>query len=78
MKKQDTEFKFEIVKHIGDISEPNGKGWRTELNLVSFNNNDPKYDIRAWDAEHKKMGKGVTLTADECITLKELLLQEFV
>lgn len=75
--KKEQEFKFEIIKHIGDLTEPNGKGWRTEFNLVSFNGNDAKYDIRSWNETHDKMGKGVALTADECITLKELLMQEF-
>jgi len=58
------EFKYEIKEHIGIISE-NKSGWRKELNLVSWNGADPKYDIRDWAPEHEKMGKGITLTADE-------------
>ena len=65
-------FKFEITKHIGVLSE-SAKGWTKELNLVSWNDRDPKYDIREWDPEHEKMSKGVTLTAEEVETLKELL-----
>ncbi len=63
---------FEITKHIGVLSE-SAKGWTKELNLVSWNDRDPKYDIREWDPEHEKMSKGVTLTAEEVETLKELL-----
>lgn len=63
---------YEITKHIGVLSE-NAKGWTKELNLVSWNNRDPKYDIRDWNLEHEKMSKGITLTEEEIKNLKELL-----
>ncbi len=66
------EINFEIIKSIGILSE-SSKGWTKELNLISWNDRDPKYDIRDWDPEHEKMGKGVTLTEDEMKKLKELL-----
>lgn len=66
------EIKFEIVKEIGVLSE-SAKGWTKELNLVSWNDGAPKYDLRDWDTDHEKMGKGVTLTEDEARKLKELL-----
>lgn len=66
------EIKFEIVKEIGVLSE-RAKGWTKELNLVSWNDGAPKYDLRDWDPDHEKMGKGVTLTEDEVRKLKELL-----
>jgi len=66
------EIKYEITKTIGALSE-NNKGWIKELNLVSWNDRDPKYDIRDWSPEHDKMGKGLTLTHDELVALKELL-----
>ena len=49
------------------------RGWTKELNLVSWNGREPKYDIREWDPEHEKMGKGVTLTEEELVALKMLL-----
>ncbi|MBR6533973.1 MAG: hypothetical protein IKT65_00220, partial [Clostridia bacterium] len=58
------ELKFEIQKSFGNISEEKG-GWAKELNLVSWNGNEAKYDIRSWDDSHEKMGKGITLSADE-------------
>ena len=64
------DIKFEIKKSIGVISE-SAKGWTKELNLVSWNGAAPKYDIRDWDPEHEKMGKGVTLTEEEMMKLKE-------
>jgi len=67
-----TEIKYEITKHIGILSE-SAKGWKKELNLVSWNDRDPKYDIREWSPEREKMGKGVTFTAEEVDALKRLL-----
>lgn len=66
------EIKYEIVESLGVISESN-KGWTKELNLVAWNNYAPKYDIREWDPEHEKMGKGLTFTKDEIVELKNLI-----
>ena len=71
-----TEFKFEVVEQIGVLSE-NAKGWRKEFNLVSWNERDPKYDIREWDPDHKKMSKGITMTEEEAKILYEILKDEF-
>ena len=54
------------------ISE-SAKGWTKELNRISWNGGEPKYDIRDWAPEHEKMGKGVTLSEDEMAKLKDLL-----
>lgn len=66
------EIKFEITKHIGVISDT-PKGWTKELNLVAWNDYAPKYDLREWDPEHLKMGKGITFNTDEIKELKDLL-----
>jgi len=50
----------------------NAKSWRKELNLISWNEGEPKYDIRDWAPEREKMGKGVTLTEEEFNALKAL------
>lgn len=63
---------YEIVKEIGVLSTSKS-GWKKELNLVSWNENAPKYDIRTWAPEHEKMGKGITLTEEEVKALKGLL-----
>lgn len=62
---------FEIKKQISTLSSNESKGWKKELNLISWNERAPKYDIRDWDSNHTKMGKGVTLSEKE---LKELYL----
>ena len=66
------DIKYEITEHIGVLSE-NAKGWKKEINRVSWNEREPKIDIRDWDPDHTKMGKGITLTDEEAQKLKELL-----
>jgi hypothetical protein len=66
------EIKYEIVEKIGVLSTTD-KGWSKELNLVSWNDREPKYDLRDWNENHDKMGKGITLTRDELDKLKETL-----
>lgn len=67
-----TEISFEIVEHIGVLSTAS-KGWTKELNLVSWNGREPKYDLREWSPEHEKMGKGVTLSKEELDALNGIL-----
>ena len=66
------DFSFEITQNIGTIAEGKG-GWNLELNLVSWGGRPAKYDIRSWAPDHQKMGKGITLTKEEVVALKDLL-----
>ena len=66
------ELKFEIKETLGILSE-NAKGWTKELNLISWNDRDPKYDIREWNPDHTRMGKGVTLSTEEFENLRKLI-----
>lgn len=66
------DIKYEIKEELGVLSE-SAKGWRKELNLVSWNGATPKYDLREWSPNHEKMGKGITLTAEEANQLYEIL-----
>ncbi len=66
------EFSFEIVEEIGVI-QTYASGWSKEINLVSWNEGNPKYDIRDWDKEHKHMSRGITLHKEEIDSLKEIL-----
>ena len=50
-----------------------GRGWRKELNLVSWNGREAKYDLREWAPNRTRMGKGVTMTAEDLQELKRLL-----
>ena len=66
------DIKFEITKHISTLAT-SSRGWTKELNLVSWNDKEPKYDLREWSPDHEKMGKGVTLSVDEVKELKKAL-----
>ena len=66
------DFSFNLEKEIGVLSEGKG-GWKLELNYVFWGGRPAKYDIRSWDQNHEKMGKGITLTKEELLALKGLL-----
>ncbi len=66
------EIKFEITEKLGVLSE-SSKGWTKELNKVSWNEYPAKYDIREWDPDHQKMGKGVTMSKEEMRLLREII-----
>ena len=66
------EIKFEIKETVGALSQ-SPKGWTKELNLISWNGKEPKFDLRDWAPEHEKMGKGVTLTVEDLKALRDLL-----
>ena len=67
-----SEIKYEVVEKIGELSR-SASGWGKELNLISWNDREPKYDLRDWSGDGSKMGKGVTMTREELSALKELL-----
>lgn len=69
------ELTYKIVREIAVIKEESG-GWATELNEISWNEAEPKYDIRRWNADHTKMGKGITLTRTEATSLMQALKEE--
>ena len=66
------DFKFEITQELGVLSESKS-GWKRELNLISWNGAEPKFDIRDWSPDHEKMSKGISLSAEEVEKLKKIL-----
>jgi hypothetical protein len=66
------DIKYEVKEAFGILSE-SAKGWTKELRSISWNNREPKYDIREWAPENEMMGKGITLSAEELKMLKEIL-----
>lgn len=66
------EIKYEVKENIATLSE-GAKGWTKELNLISWNDREAKYDLRDWGPEKTKMGKGITLSKEELKTLKDIL-----
>ncbi len=68
------DFKYEVKEKIGVISE--GKNSKKELRLISWNDKEPKYDIRDWWQDkdgNEKMGKGITFTKEELKELAKLI-----
>ena len=50
------EIKYEIKETVATLSE-NNKGWSKELNLISWHDREPKYDIRDWDLNMRRWAK---------------------
>lgn len=71
-----SEIKYTTIEKIGIIRQSTN-GWNKELRLVSWNDADPKYDIRDWSPDDEKMGKGITLTEEEARNLLGLLEKHF-
>lgn len=69
---RDKEVRFEILNVLGTLSEGT-KGWSKQLTRVSWDGNEPKYDIRTWSPDYEKMGKGITLSEEELRALKALI-----
>ena len=66
------EFSYEILEEVAVLSE-NARGWRKELNLISWNGRPPKFALREWAPDHEKMGKGITLTNEEFAELSKTI-----
>ena len=69
------EIKYEIVEEIAVLSRDKS-GWQFELNLVSWNGNKPKFDLRRWSPDHEKMNKGITFDEEEAKALLEALKEK--
>jgi len=65
-------IKYEIVRKLGTLSDGE-RSWRKELNIVAWNDREPRLDIREWSEDHSRMGRGVTMSPDEAGRLYEYL-----
>lgn len=66
------EFKYEITERIAVLST-NARGWERQLNMISWNDNPPKYDIRDWSPDGSRMAKGISMTREELVALRDIL-----
>ncbi len=69
------EIQYEIVKEIAVLSTGDS-GYTKEINLISWNGKEPKYDIRSFSPNRERCGKGITLNADEAAALLKALQKE--
>ena len=67
---------YTIHKHIG-VLKTHDSGWRREINLVSWNDKEPKIDIREWSPDHERMSRGITLTETEAEKLVKALSDRY-
>ena len=63
---------YTIQDVLGDLSVA-ANGWKKELTYTSWNNRDEKFDLRSWNPDHSAMTKGITLTNEEILKLKDIL-----
>ena len=67
-----TKITFTIEDELGDLSVASN-GWKKQLTYTSWNGRNPKFDLRSWSDDHNAMTKGLTLTKEEMVKLKEIL-----
>lgn len=76
-RKENEDFSFEIIRHYGVLSS-SPRGWTRELNYVKWNDREPKFDIRDWQPDHKKMSKGITLSEGEMAELIRIIKEKAI
>lgn len=69
----DKEFKYDVLAEIGTVEE--GSRQDTIVKIISWNGGDPKLDIRKWNKEDEKMGKGISISLENVQKLRDLLDQ---
>ena len=67
------EIKYEVVQRTCSCCLSGPRGWERQLNLISWNDGEPKYDIRDWSPDGTRMGKGISLSGEELAILKGIL-----
>lgn len=76
------DIKFTVIKHIKQLTKENTKGWRMELNIVSWNDGEPKAEIRSWNEDRTAFGKGITFTKEQLKEFnenwKEININEYI
>jgi len=73
---KDSDFTYEIKKHIATLSTNRFDNTALELNLISYRGAEPKLDLRKWKKDTNQLLKGVTLNREEAEKLKNALVEE--
>lgn len=66
------EFKSEVVEHIAILKE--GERYQKEVLRMIWNDNPITVDIRSVDKQNNFVGKGISLSDEECDKLVDILL----
>jgi len=64
-------LEYKKIKEYGILSGDHD-GWKKSFTLESWNGNPPKYGIRNFSPQGEQL-KGITLTHEEVVRLKEIL-----
>ena len=74
---EDDEIDCKILESLGVFSQgrysQGSKSWVKEVNLISWNGRSAKLDIRNWQKDHSRCGKGIAITREEAEELVKLL-----
>lgn len=60
-----SDFKYEVLEEISELGKVTPSGWGKVLTLTKFGENSAKLDIRSWNEDFSRMGKGISLSNDE-------------
>ncbi len=63
------DFSFEVETVVAELGKVSEKGWGKSLTVTAFGSNEPKLDIRSWNEDYSRMGKGVSLSDREATDL---------
>lgn len=63
------DFNFEVETVVAELGQVSAKGWGKSLTVTSFGDNEPKLDIRSWNEDYSRMGKGISLSDKEASDL---------
>lgn len=66
MSKDKEQLNYEIIKDFGGFGD--GK-WQKHLTYIKWGDNEPKFDLRTWNEDMTKMGKGITLDSSDLFDL---------
>ena len=75
--RNNADFTYELKEHIADLKETKD-GWKREVNVVAWNGNEPKIDIREWSPDHSRMTRGITLTEDEAMDFAKAIAERHI
>lgn len=75
-KKTNEEIKYEVFEECG-VCSPRPNGDVIKLRYMSWNDGEPKYDLRVWYEEDGKekcrKGKGFGMVGEELLEIRDLI-----
>lgn len=61
---------FEVIRDLGSFGDSK---WKKHLTLTRWFGREEVFDIRGWNEDLTKCNKGITLTRNELLELKDML-----